>query len=256
MYLHLLILNLILVTLASFTVFIIYDLNQSHNLMSFMHIQVSAQDDQSPWQSTPGFPQTQGPPRDGQSSGQSTPGFPPTQGPDQDAQSPGQSGGQFDFPPIGDQDGGEEESGVQLNQECNELEIKNATASGFESDPADYHPPSDAIDGDSSTWWSNNGKDPWLEIDLGESHSICSVSIEWNKGDSREYTFEIEVSEDGNDYAKVFEGNNNKGSTEPETYAFEQEANGQFIRLTTTDTSSGDGWVSVQELEVLGMPLQ
>jgi hypothetical protein len=80
--------------------------------------------------------------------------------------------------------------------------------------------------------------------------------VQWNKGDSRDYTFNIEVSEDGNNYEKVFEGNNDKGSTEAETYAFEEEINGQFIRLTTTDTSSGDGWVSIQELGVLGMPLQ
>ena len=232
-----------------------YESFQSQNVMSFTIAQVSTQDAQSPWQSTPGFPSIQGPPRDAQSPDQSTPGFPSIQGPPGDTQFPGesQSGGQFDFPPIEDQDGGEEESGVQSNQECSELEIENATASGFESDPADYHPPSDAIDGDSSTWWSNNGKDPWLQIDLGESHSICSVSIEWNKGDKREFSFEIEISEDGNNYEKVFEGNN-KGTLEVENYEFDEQTSGQHIKLTITETSSEDGWTSIQEINALGQP--
>jgi len=91
---------------------------------------------------------------------------------------------------------------------------------------------------------------------LGESQNICGVTVQWNKGDSREYAFAIEVSEDGNDYQKVFEGKNNEGSSDPETHVFEQEVNGQFIRLTTTDTSSRDGWVSIQELGILGTPLQ
>ena len=82
------------------------------------------------------------------------------------------------------------------------------------------------------------------------------MTVQWNKGDSRNYSFAIEVSENGNDYQKVFEGKNYEGSSEPETHVFEQEVNGQFIRLTTTDTSSGDGWVSIQELGVLGMRLQ
>jgi len=166
-----------------------------------------------------------------------------------------------DFPPENNQSQGESpsennQSANNMNPECDDLTIENVTASGFESDPSDYHPPADAIDGDSSTWWSNNGNDPWLEIDLGEVQNICGVTVQWNKGDTREYSFAIEVSGNGNDYQKVFEGKNNEGSSEPETHAFEEEVNGQFIRLTTTDTSSGDGWVSIQELGVLGMLLQ
>ena len=133
------------------------------------------------------------------------------------------------------------------------MKIRNVTASGFESDPSDYHPPSDAIDGDSSTWWSNDGKDPWLQIELDEAQSICGISVEWNKGDSRDYAFDIGISQGGNDYKKVFEGNNNKGSSEPEIYAFDQETDGKYLRVTVTSTSSNDGWVSIKEVNVLGL---
>lgn len=219
------------------------------------------------------FMLTSGPSYDAQSSRQFTSAFLPIQGPLTNVQFPGQSGGSTEFPPIEggefevppgegrefevppseDQNGDGEKSESQLSEECNELTIMNTTASGFESDPADYHPPSDAIDGDSSTWWSNNGQDPWLEIDLGESHSICSVSIEWNKGDKREFSFEIEVSEDGNSYEKVFEGNN-KGTSEEENYQFDDQTSGQHIKLIITDTSSEDGWISIQEINALGQP--
>jgi hypothetical protein len=38
---------------------------------------------------------------------------------------------------------------------------------------------------------------------------ICGLSVEWNKGDTREYSFEIEVSSDGNNFEKVFQGSTN-----------------------------------------------
>ncbi|HJU78058.1 MAG TPA: discoidin domain-containing protein [Nitrososphaeraceae archaeon] len=142
----------------------------------------------------------------------------------------------------------------EINPACTNLNIENVTANGFETDPSDYHPPSDSIDGNSSTWWSNNGEDPWLEILLSEPHTICGVSVEWNKGNQRDYSFEIEVSEDGNNYKKVFEGNNRQDSSESEVYSFEEELSGKFIKLTVTSTSSQDGWVSVREIGVLGLP--
>ena len=138
-----------------------------------------------------------------------------------------------------------------MNPQCTELKIENITANGFETDPSDYHPPSDAIDGSSSTWWSYNGKNPWAEISLNEPQSICGVSVQWNKGDERKYSFDIEVSEDGNNYEKVFEGSNKKGSTGQEIYAFEEGITGKFAKLTITSTSSKDGWASIQEIKAL-----
>src|ERR1051325_6451282 len=141
------------------------------------------------------------PPTDEQSAGGGIPpgGLPPT-----DEQSAG--GG---IPPTDEQSGGGE-----MDSRCIELKIENITANGFETDPSDYHPPTEAIDGSSSTWWSYNGKNPWVEISLHEPQSICGLSVQWNKGDERKYSFEISVSEDGNNFEKVFEGSNKKGSTE------------------------------------------
>jgi hypothetical protein len=213
-----------------------------------------------------GFPGGDFPSEDSQSgSGFPQQGFPEGDFPSDDSQSgsgfPQQGFPEGDIPSEDDQSQAGEsaseddnQTGKDMNPECTNLKIRNVTASGFESDPSDYHPPSDAIDGDSSTWWSNNGKDPWLQIDLDEAQSICGISVEWNKGDSRDYAFEIGISQDGNDYKKIFEGNNNKGSSEPEIYAFDQETNGKYLRVKVTSTSSNDGWVSIKDVNVLGLP--
>jgi hypothetical protein len=136
---------------------------------------------------------------------------------------------------------------------CGQLEIKNIKSSGFESDPVDYHPPSDAIDGDSSTWWSNQGKNSLMEIDLGEPNLVCGISVEWNKGDVRKYTFEITVSEGDNEIKKVFEGTNQGGTSMVETYKID-EIKGRYLNLDIT-SNSPKGWVSIKEISVLGRPI-
>jgi hypothetical protein len=167
---------------------------------------------------------------------------------------PGEQTGGGGIPGGGIPPRNEQAGGGEINPDCTEVKIDNITANGFETDPSDLHPPSDAIDGSLSTWWSYNGKNPWVQIDLGEPQSICGMSVQWNKGDKREYSFKIEASEDGNNYEKVFEGNNKKGSSEKETYPFGKNINSQYLKLTITSTSSKDGWASIQEISPLGLP--
>jgi hypothetical protein len=136
---------------------------------------------------------------------------------------------------------------------CERVEIMNITANSFENDTADYHPARDAIDGNSSTWWSNQGENSWLKIDLGRDNSLCEVQVEWNKGDERKYTFEISASKDGNDFAKVLDGTNKQGSTDVESYKID-DGGGRYITLTVTDSSSDKGWVSIKEISIIGRP--
>ncbi|HEX6377878.1 MAG TPA: discoidin domain-containing protein [Nitrososphaeraceae archaeon] len=195
-------------------------------------------------------------------------GFPgqgfPSEDPSQDGSSQRQSQSEDDdqtdeqFSEDDNQTGGQSSADNQtetetINPNCTELDIENVTASGFESDPSDYHPPGDAIDGDLTTWWSNNGNDPWIQISLVEPNLVCGVAVTWNKGDERDYSFQIEISEDGNSFEKVFEGANDNESTKQEIYPFDQEVNGKYIKLTITDTSSNDGWTSIQEIDALGL---
>ena len=75
-----------------------------------------------------------------------------------------------------------------------------------------------------------------------------------NKGDTREYSFEIGVSGEGNNFEKVFQGSNKVGSLSLETYPIEK-IEGKYIKLTTTGTSSDAGWVSIKEMKATGHPV-
>jgi hypothetical protein len=75
-----------------------------------------------------------------------------------------------------------------------------------------------------------------------------------NKGDQRKYTFEISISANGNEFNKIFEGTNQKGSTSAESYNLDN-AEGRYLMLTVTGSSSNQGWVSMREIGIHGEKL-
>ena len=150
--------------------------------------------------------------------------------------------------------GGQDTNTSRAVQQCLKMGFTDVTANGFENDPADFHPPDHAVDGKSSTWWSNQGENSWLRIDIGKDTQMCEVKIEWNKGNEREYTFEISASENGNEFKKIFDGTNQKGHSSAESYQLD-DANGRYLMIKVTGSSSPQEWISIKEIGVFGKPL-
>jgi hypothetical protein len=135
---------------------------------------------------------------------------------------------------------------------CTKLDVANTTASGFETDPADYHPPPDAVDGDSSTWWSNLARGSWISLDLGNSSKICNIEISWHKGDERKNDFVIATSTDGITFTDIFSGKSTGKSISPEKYDINSDSTSQYLKITITKNTSKKGWASIREISVSG----
>ena len=75
---------------------------------------------------------------------------------------------------------------------CEKLPVKSVNAIG-----SDGNVPSNGIDNNPDTRWSNLGQGSWIQLDLGSKANICSVDIAWYHGDARQNNFVISVSDDG-----------------------------------------------------------
>ena len=85
-----------------------------------------------------------------------------------------------------------------------QVAVSSATASSYSG----THTPSQAIDGTPSTsnYWgttSSLGLPQWLELDLGIQTSISEIVTHFYDGDSRVYTYYIQVSSDGSTWTTV-----------------------------------------------------
>ena len=108
-------------------------------------------------------------------------------------------------------------------------------------------PASNAVDGNPRTRWSSQFYDPqWLSVDLEETRAIDGVRLVWETGYGREY--EIQVSDDGQNWKKVYYTAHGKGQIEEITGL---KTEGRYVRYYGTARGTAFGH-SLWEFEVYG----
>ena len=89
-----------------------------------------------------------------------------------------------------------------------------------------------AVDGNSGTRWeSAQGHDPeWIQVDLGSSQGICSVTLNWEAAGAKDFT--ISTSQNSQDFTQVYSGTNATAGVH--TVTFDTPVSGRFVRVTGT----------------------
>ena len=137
------------------------------------------------------------------------------------------------------------ESTVSPLATCEKLPATSATASGN-----DGNIPSNVIDNNLNTRWSNLGQGSWIQLDLGSKKSICSVDIAWYRGDIRQNNLVISVSDDGTTFNDKLTKTSNLG-TAAEKYTLLGGTEGRYVRITVNGNTEND-WASINEISVFG----
>ncbi|MFF0093345.1 discoidin domain-containing protein [Streptomyces canus] len=80
---------------------------------------------------------------------------------------------------------------------------KTATASSSESNPFTSYQPGRAVDGDDSSRWASDwSDDQWWQVDLGSTHRVSKVTLDWERAYGTSYR--IELSTDGANWQTVW----------------------------------------------------
>jgi hypothetical protein len=132
---------------------------------------------------------------------------------------------------------------------CNKLSVSSITANGN-----DGNKPTNAIDNNLDTRWSNNGIGSWIQLDLGSKKSICSVDIAWYRGTVRQNNFVISVSSDGTNFANKFSGQSSGNTLALEKYNLPAGTEGRYIRITVNGNTENN-WASITEIAAHGGPV-
>ncbi|SEF23295.1 beta-glucosidase [Amycolatopsis pretoriensis] len=107
-------------------------------------------------------------------------------------------------------------------------------------------PASAAVDGDPGTRWSSLAADPQtLQVDLGASHTIDQVVLQWEAAYAKAFT--LQASADGSQWSTVYSTTTGTGGTQ----TLPVSGTGRYVRLTTTQRATQWG-VSLWEFQVFG----
>ena len=89
-----------------------------------------------------------------------------------------------------------------------------------------------------------------FQLDLGSQQTICSVDISWIRGNERQSSFTVAVSNDGTTFTTVFSGKSSGTTTAAEKYDF-TDTQGRYVRITVNGNTQND-WANISEIDILG----
>lgn len=107
------------------------------------------------------------------------------------------------------------------------------------------------LDGDSTTYWTVEGDNKWIQYDLGAVKKANGVGTAWIKGNVRQQLYDILVSADGSSWTTVFAGRNSGTTLEMENVYF-TDIQARYIRILGHGNSVS-GWNSLAETAIYGV---
>lgn len=124
-------------------------------------------------------------------------------------------------------------------------EVKVSTQYDKKIWPASY-----TVDGSLSTRWASfdtahSKGTEWLMTDLGEVFEITGTAVYWEVASAKSYY--IEISEDGDNWTKVFETKEGDGGTD----VLSVKGKGRYVRITANAFNTPYG-ISIFEFKVFG----
>ncbi len=128
--------------------------------------------------------------------------------------------------------------------------IAQATASEV---PEEANIPDNVFDMDFGTRWAASStyiKEQWLMLELDDVYPIEKIGVSWMSGDARSYKYRLEISVDGVNWTKLFDGESSGKSAKCE-YTQVGGKQAKFVRYIGMGNSINE-WNSVTEFEVLG----
>jgi hypothetical protein len=102
-----------------------------------------------------------------------------------------------------------------------------------------------------ATVWTHETLPAWIKIDMLEERTVGYVKIAFTRGDERTVGFNIELSEDNQNWGTIFTGNSSGLTEGLERFDF-TDTNARFVRVNVT-ANSQKNTASLKEIEVWGM---
>jgi hypothetical protein len=119
------------------------------------------------------------------------------------------------------------------------------TATASSSENGSFTAPM-AVDGNAGTRWSSGFSDPqWLQVDLGASHTISQVALNWETAYGT--AFQIQTSNDAANWTTVYSTTTGTGGNQ----TLNVSGTGRYVRLYGTHRSTQYGY-SLWEFQVFG----
>ena len=116
------------------------------------------------------------------------------------------------------------------------------------------HWPDYAIDGNNKTYWSDNQDLAKLELEIAAPLELSGLSIAFENSDSLEYSFRVEISDDGEEWQRVLMATSKTGVQGLQSFEFNPVFNVGRLRIVSLGNSKND-WIKIENIRINGAAL-
>jgi heparin/heparan-sulfate lyase len=99
-------------------------------------------------------------------------------------------------------------------------------------------------------YWAANSREAWLKIYLAEPRVIEGINITWFRGGSRQFSFAVETSLDGERWEPAFEGRGSGRDDAMATYRFTSRRRARIVRFRGFGSNQNE-WNSIHNLSLI-----
>jgi hypothetical protein len=133
---------------------------------------------------------------------------------------------------------------VKPIDKMNAVQVRGIQASAV---PQPENPPLNMFDGGFGTRYAVQGKGQWVTFDFGAPTVLDTMAISIYNGNTRQQYFNISVSDNGEEFAPIYENGVTSGKTTGlELFSF-KEVKARYLRVELNESSASD-WNSVTEI--------
>jgi len=112
--------------------------------------------------------------------------------------------------------------------------------------------PGNSVDNSLATRWSANGDGQWLQLDLGQVHTVGYVRVAFFQGNTRQSRFDLQLSTDGSAWTNALTNVSSSGtSTQEQTFDF-ADADARWVRYMGHGNTL-NSWNSLTEVSVFAL---
>ena len=129
------------------------------------------------------------------------------------------------------------------------LQVLNHFAS---AEPEEAHPATNVSDNDTQaeSRWAASGEQ-WICLDLGSKKEFSAIGLSWWNGSARSYKFDIEISDDGENFTTVLKDQaSGMKQDDYEIFVLPDSTSARYVRYRGYG-SSANAWNSITEFAVL-----
>lgn len=133
-------------------------------------------------------------------------------------------------------------------QTWDRLQVLNHFAS---AEPEEAHSATKVSDNDTQaeSRWAASGEQ-WICLDLGSKKEFSALGLTWWNGSTRSYKFDIEISDDGENFTTILEDQASSMQEDFEVFALSETTSARYVRYRGYG-SSANSWNSLTEFAVL-----